>query len=53
MLKTNASIFSKYDLDMGKTNLVKHKIVLTDPILFKEKYTTIPPQLFGEVKAHL
>ena len=53
MLKRNASIFSKHDLDMGKTNLVKHNIVLTDPIPFKEKYRTIPPQFFSEVKAHL
>ena len=53
MLKRNASIFSKHDLDMGRTNLVKHNIVLTDPIPFKEKYRTIPPQLFSEVKAHL
>ena len=53
MLKRNASIFSKHDLDMGKTNLVKHNIVLTDPIPFKEKYRTVPPQLFSEVKAHL
>ena len=43
MLKRNASIFSKHDLDLGKTNLVKHNIVLTDPIPFKEKYRTIPP----------
>ena len=53
MLKRNASIFSKHDLDMGRTNLVKHNIVLTDPIPFKERYRTIPPQLFSEVKAHL
>ena len=53
MLKRNASIFSKHDLDMGRTNLVKHNIVLTDPIPFKERYRRIPPQLFSEVKAHL
>ena len=53
MLKRNDSIFSKHDLDMGRTHLVKHNIVLTDPIPFKEKYRTIPPQLFSEVKAHL
>ena len=53
MLRRNASIFSKHDLDMGRTNLVKHNIVLTDPIPFKERYRTIPPQLFSEVKAHL
>ena len=53
MFRRNASIFSKHDLDMGRTNLVKHNIVLTDPIPFKERYRTIPPQLFSEVKAHL
>ena len=53
MLKRNASIFRKLDLDMGKTNLVTHSIVLTDIIPFKEKYRTIPPQMFSEVKAHL
>ena len=47
MLKRNASIFGKHDLDMGRTNLVKHNIVLTDPIPFQEKYRTIPPQLFS------
>ena len=34
MLRRNASIFSKHDLDMGRTNLVKHNIVLTYPIPF-------------------
>ena len=53
MLRRNASIFSKHDLDMGKTNLVKYNIMLTDPIPFKEKYRKIPPQMFSEVKAHL
>ena len=53
MLRRNASIFSKHDLDMGKTNLVKHNTILTDPIPFKEKYRAIPPQMFIEVKAHL
>ena len=53
MFRRNAFIFSKHDLDMGRTNLVKHNIILTDPIPFKEKYRTIPPQMFSEVKAHL
>ena len=53
ILKRNVSIFSKHDLDMDRTNLVKHNIVLTDPIPFKEKYRTIPPQFFSDVKAHL
>ena len=35
MLKRNAKTFSKNDLDMGRTILVKHYIKLTDPIPFK------------------
>ena len=53
MLKRNAKTFSKNDLDMGRTNLVKHHIKLTDPIPFKEAYRRIPPQMYDEVKAHM
>ena len=53
MLKRNAKTFSKTDLDMGRTNLVKHHIKLTDPIPFKEAYWGIPPQMYDEVKAHI
>ena len=38
MLKRNAQVFSKDDMDMGRTNLVKHHI---------------PPQMYDEVKAHI
>ena len=31
-------IFSKSDLDLGKTDKVKYKIKLTDPVPFKERY---------------
>ena len=53
MLKRNAETFSKNDLDMGRTNLVKHHIKLTDPVPFKEAYRRIPPQMYDEVKAHI
>ena len=53
MLKRNAKTFSKTDLDMGRTNLVKHHIKLTDPVPFKEAYRRIPPQMYDEVKAHM
>ena len=53
MLKRNAKVFSKTDMDMGRTNLVKHHIKLTDPVPFKEAYRRIPPQMFDEVKAHI
>ena len=53
MLKRNAKTFSKNDLDIGRTNLVKHHIKLTDPIPFKEAYRRIPSQMYDEVKAHI
>ena len=53
MLKRNAKVFSKTDMDMGRTNLVKHHIKLTDPVSFKEAYRRIPPQMYDEVKAHI
>ena len=53
MLKRNAKVFSKDDMDMGRTNLVKHHIKLTDPVHFKEAYRRIPPQMYDEVKTHL
>ena len=53
MLKRNAKVFSKDDMDMGRTNLVKHHIKLTDSVPFKEAYRRIPPQMYDEVKTHL
>ena len=53
MLKRNAQVSSKDDMDMGRTNLVKHHIKLTDPAPFKEAYRRIPPQMYDEVKAHI
>ena len=53
MIKRNANVFSKNDMDMGRTNLVKHHIELTDPIPFKESYRRIPPQMYDEVKAYI
>ena len=53
MLKRNAKVFSKNDMDMGRTNLVKHHVKLTDPVPFKEAYRRIPPQMYDEVKTHL
>ena len=53
MLKRNAKVFSKDDMDMGRTKLVKYHIKLTDPAPFKEAYRRIPPQMYDEVKAHI
>ena len=53
MLKRNAKVFSKTDMDIGRTNLVEHHIKLTDSVPFKEAYRRIPPQMYDEVKAHI
>ena len=48
-----ADTFSKNDLDLGKCNILKHNIQLTDQQPSKERYRKIPPHLFEEVKQHL
>ena len=48
-----SGIFSKDDLDLGKCNILKHDIKLTDHQPFKERYKRNPPHLFEEVKQHL
>ena len=53
LLVASADIFSKDDLDLGKYNILKHDIKITDPQPFKERYIRIPPHLYEEVKAHL
>ena len=45
--------FEKSDLDLGKCDILKHDIKLTDHQSFKERYRRIPPHLFEEVKQHL
>ena len=47
------TIFSKHDLDLGKTYQVKYKIKLTDSTPFKERYRRIPPSQYEAVRKHL
>ena len=46
-------LFALKDLDLGKTDKVKHSIKLTDNTPFKERYRRIPPHQYEEVKQHL
>ena len=46
-------IFSKDNLDLGKTSIVKHSIKVNDPVLVKEWYRHIPPGMYDEVKVHI
>ena len=53
LLVDSADVFSQSDLDLGKCNIIKHAIKITDLQPFKERYRSIPPHLYGEVKTHL
>ena len=46
-------IFSKNDLDLGKTDRVKYKIKVTHSTPFKERYRRIPPSQCEAVRKHL
>ena len=53
LLVESADVFSKNDLHLGKCNILKHNIKITDPQAFKVRYRRIPPHLYEEVKNHL
>ena len=53
LLKEFHHLFVLDDLEMGCTSQVKHKIKVTDPLPFKQRYRRIPPNQFQEVKKHL
>ena len=46
-------IFALEDLELGKTDMVKHVIRLNDETPFRERYRRIPPHQYDEVKKHL
>jgi len=46
-------VFSKHDLDVGLTSLVKHRINLNDVSPFKQRHRKIPHSMYAEVRDHL
>ena len=46
-------IFALDDLELGRTDMVKHVIKLDNEIPFRERYRRIPPHQYEEVKNHL
>ena len=53
LMKEYQHLFALDDLELGSTSQIKHKIKLSDPKPFKDRYRRIPPQQFEEVQAHL
>ena len=46
-------IFALEDMELGKTDMVKHVIRLDDQTPFRERYRRIPPHQYDKVKKHL
>ena len=46
-------LFALKDMDLGRTDKVKHSIKLNDYPPFKERYRYMPPHQYEEVKQHL
>ena len=46
-------IFALDDLELGRTDMVKHVIRLDNKVPFRERYRRIPPHQYKEVKNHL
>ena len=46
-------IFSKDPTDLGKADIVKHEVNISDSAPFKEPYRKIPRVMYDEVRQHL
>ena len=53
VIKNYSFLFAMGTLDLGRTNLVKHKIELTDCMPIKDRFRRIPPYQYEEVQKHL
>ena len=53
VIKKYSFLFAMESLDLGRTNLIKHKIELTDYTPIKDRYRRIPPHQYEEVRKHL
>jgi transposase InsO family protein len=53
LLYKYSHVFSQHDLDLGRTDTVKHHIKLTDDTPFKERHRRVPPSMYEEVRNHI
>lgn len=53
LINNFADAFSKGDLDIGHTDVIRHRIQLDDNRPFKQKHRRIPPSMYDEVREHL
>lgn len=52
-LNSIPEVFAKHDLDLGRTDKVKHQIKLLEPTPFKQRPRPIHPQDLDAVRKHL
>ena len=53
LLNKHVDVFANSDLDLGCTDIVKHRINLIDEVPFKDRARRLPPALYTEVRNHL
>ena len=53
LLRQNADVFSRHDLDVGKTSMVRHKINLVDDTPFKERSRPISSRDLTDAREHI
>ena len=53
VIKKYSFLFAMGSPDLGRTNLIKHKIELTDYMPIKDRYRRIPLHQYEEVRKHL
>ena len=53
VLQDYQDVISQHDMDLGKTDLIKHDIKLDNYKPFKQAFRRIPPHLYDKVREHL
>lgn len=49
LLRMHRDMFSTSETDIGKCAIGKHRIDLSDAVLFKERFRRFPPSMIDEV----
>ena len=53
LLEEYQHLFALHLKELGRSSLVQHEIKLNDKTPFKERYRSIPPHQYKEVRKHL
>ena len=53
LLKKHIRVFSTHDADLGDCVMIRHRINLIDPTLFKQKHRIIALSMIDEIRKHI